>query len=214
MMQMSEQNHRIVNGNKFAQTATKVVAFGASPVGWHYGCGIPAAATTVQRALDLLNFCGKVGLYDTDAFPGSDGEIAITAYSGTFYLRVGLEADDSHTVLLQDQGEDILEKDDASLTQAYAMIENAAKIIERACPTSGWSILDPLTRSVQSSTTMPSNTTLRMDVFQLLASNVFINQVSGSANILGSIIQGSPESHQYFGNLKEPTSNYILRDGV
>lgn len=61
-------------------TADKIRSFGNLPAGWHYGSGVPAPAIVVDLALKVEDMLRASGYPETDAFPGCDGEIAVTGY--------------------------------------------------------------------------------------------------------------------------------------
>jgi hypothetical protein len=61
-------------------TLTKINSFASLPVGWDYGQGAPASVNTVSRARDLYYELTQLGFTRTEAFPGTDGGIQLTAY--------------------------------------------------------------------------------------------------------------------------------------
>jgi hypothetical protein len=76
-----------------ADTATKILSFGQLPVGWHYGEGGPINRNIINTAIALFWQFFWPRFTDTDAFPGVDGEIMVTAYEGNHYVEVIVEAD-------------------------------------------------------------------------------------------------------------------------
>jgi hypothetical protein len=63
-------------------TLAKIGSFASLPVGWDYGQGVPASVTTVSLARDLYYELTQLGFTRTEAFPGTDGAIQLTAYEG------------------------------------------------------------------------------------------------------------------------------------
>jgi hypothetical protein len=61
-------------------TLAKIVSFAGLPVGWDYGQGVPASANTVSLARNLYYELTQLGFTRTEAFPGTDGGIQLTAY--------------------------------------------------------------------------------------------------------------------------------------
>ncbi len=61
-------------------TADKIRGFGGFKAGWHYGEGIPFPALAIDLALRVETMLRDAGYPATDAFPGTDGEIAVTGY--------------------------------------------------------------------------------------------------------------------------------------
>jgi hypothetical protein len=65
-------------------TITKIDSFASLPAGWDYGEGVPASVNTVSLARDIFYELMQLGFTRTDAFPGADGGIQLTAYEGDF----------------------------------------------------------------------------------------------------------------------------------
>jgi hypothetical protein len=65
-----------------SQTLTKINSFASLPDGWDYGDGVPASVNTVSRARDMYYELTQLGFTRTEAFPGTDGGIQVTAYEG------------------------------------------------------------------------------------------------------------------------------------
>jgi hypothetical protein len=63
-------------------TLAKIGSFASLPVGWDYGNGVPASVSTVSLARDLYYELTQLGFTRTEAFPGTDGAIQLTAYEG------------------------------------------------------------------------------------------------------------------------------------
>lgn len=64
-----------------ASTIRKIWGFQNLPDGWHYARGHALTDGVCERAEHILVRLTMVGLSDFDAFPGADGEIAVTGYS-------------------------------------------------------------------------------------------------------------------------------------
>ena len=62
-----------------AGTKAKILRFADLPDGWHFGQGKAASWGTVGSALSVLGLGDVLGL-PSDAFPGADGEIAVSFY--------------------------------------------------------------------------------------------------------------------------------------
>src|SRR5580704_1477234 len=87
-----------VLGGPLSRTKDKIRSFRNLPQGWNYGRGGPAAEQTVQIAQDYLWMFMTLGFVETDAFPGVDGEIMVTAYLGRHCVEVTVEPDRSFAV--------------------------------------------------------------------------------------------------------------------
>jgi len=98
----------IVMGGK-SQTAEETVkrieGFLNLPVGWYFGTGRPPDRSVVQQSLKHLNNLKDLGLNETWAFPGPNGEIEMTAYLGDFCIEVTVEPDLTFSVAYE--GDDI-----------------------------------------------------------------------------------------------------------
>ena len=71
----------------------KLDSFATLPVGWHYGDGGPIAREIIERSKALYRDLIVLGFTQTDAFPGFDGEIRLTAYNLPHYLQIDLHLD-------------------------------------------------------------------------------------------------------------------------
>jgi hypothetical protein len=65
-----------------SRTLTKIDSFASLPVGWDYGDGVPASVNTVSLARGIFYELTQLGFTRTEAFPGTDGGIQVTAYEG------------------------------------------------------------------------------------------------------------------------------------
>jgi len=74
-------------------TEQKIRDFYSLPVGWHYGDGIAPTSDMIAKAVQYEALYRLLGYPITDAFPGIDGEIMVTAYHGDYYVELTLEVD-------------------------------------------------------------------------------------------------------------------------
>lgn len=81
-----------------SNTARKLAAFKNLSHGWNYGRGCPIRDDVYDHAKGLLLYINELGLSNTDVFPGSDGDVCITAYRFDHYLEVTVEVDSSISV--------------------------------------------------------------------------------------------------------------------
>lgn len=89
-----------------SRTLQKLESFAALPQGWHYGRGGPISAETHQLAAQIWNDLLGAGFTLTDAFPGSDGEVQLTAYHQDHFLSLMIEPGGETTLLHQFKGND------------------------------------------------------------------------------------------------------------
>jgi hypothetical protein len=77
------------------ETAKKIASFCNLAVGWHYGDGGPVSQPTIAAAESILWTLVLEGISDTNAFPGINGEVMVTAYSDGHYIEAIVENDGS-----------------------------------------------------------------------------------------------------------------------
>lgn len=130
-----------VFGDDFSETDRKIRSFGSFSPGWHYGRGVPAPQHVVGIARAYLMYFMMLGFTETDAFPGVDGEIMVTAYRGTHCIEVTVGVDRTFTVTHESNGEDRYHDSGLSGVKASAAIETAtSNIAQEECATSSLSI--------------------------------------------------------------------------
>jgi hypothetical protein len=74
-------------------TENKIMDFAQLPQGWDYGRGNPISARVIQAALTWNSRLQRLGFLNTNASPGSDGEIAVAAAVGDHRIEVIIETD-------------------------------------------------------------------------------------------------------------------------
>lgn len=65
------------------ETRGKLIGFAFLPNGWHFNEGVPAKEQTLRTALILLGDLEKAGFTRTDAYPGADGSVMVSAYESS-----------------------------------------------------------------------------------------------------------------------------------
>lgn len=140
-------------------TLDKIRTFANLPLGWHYGRGNPPPATVIKDALrQLLNLL-MLGYVETDAFPGVDGEIMVTAYRGGHCIQTTVETDGSFAVAHLFNGEEDFYENDFSKADANRVVWEFTTGIEQEeeeqCHMSSWSISNTMTLALANSQTWP-----------------------------------------------------------
>lgn len=79
-------------------TERKIASFADLQDGWHYGAGGPMARETVDAAIRIVRKYNSLGFSRTDAFPGRDREILVTAYVGEHYIGVVAEPNGRYSI--------------------------------------------------------------------------------------------------------------------
>ena len=112
-------------------TERKINKFLALDEGWHYGEGVPISKTIIQRAIQLNREAIRRAFYETDAFPGVNGEIMFTIYYGKHYLEFIIEPDKSVTASHELEDEEISYQEGLSFQEAKSKIEEFRKELWR-----------------------------------------------------------------------------------
>ncbi|MGH9842264.1 MAG: hypothetical protein ACREEM_26230 [Blastocatellia bacterium] len=105
-----------------AQTTAKILGFGELPVGWHYGGGVPPAEPTIAAALRLNREAEELGFEKTNAFPGIEGEIQVTAYLGSLCLEFTVERDGGITFVKEQDDQEIAYESALTLDEAIGRL--------------------------------------------------------------------------------------------
>jgi len=89
-------------------TAAKIASFSKLPFGWHSGFGLPPETETVRLALELEAALRVAGLSKTNAYPGLDGEIQVTAYHGPLFVELIVMGDGRVTFFVKQEDQEAL----------------------------------------------------------------------------------------------------------
>jgi hypothetical protein len=128
-----------------ADTASKILSFEDLPIGWHYGEGGPITESVIGTALDIYWRLSSFGFEDTDAFPGTYGEIMVTAYRGHHYIELIVETDGTVSVCYERGGEDVYSEEHLEFGRALDMLK---KISEEIWAEEIWSTSDSSIRNI------------------------------------------------------------------
>lgn len=122
-------------------TEDKILDFKNLEKGWCYGEGIPIKDNVITQAMELHKVILHKGFGQTDAFPGLNGEVRITAYTAFDYLEFTFESFDKITftyetkeVMVPVSYQEGLTLHDAILCVVYsqAMIRNQTKKLSKS----------------------------------------------------------------------------------
>lgn len=72
----------------------KLDGFSRLALGWHYGTGGPIDQAIINRGKNVTSLLLRAGFSWTDAFPGEDGTVLVTAYAGKDYIGIMVNHDD------------------------------------------------------------------------------------------------------------------------
>lgn len=104
-----------------SETARKIASFLALPAGWNYGHGKSPSHELAGRVLDLHALLNGLGLRETDAFPGDDGEILLRAYAGERCAGFLFNPDGSIDLSLENGDLEEFSKEGASTSEAFSL---------------------------------------------------------------------------------------------
>jgi hypothetical protein len=108
-------------GKPPSETAAKILSFAFLPSGWDYGEGGPIPQLIIDDALAWERFFDLRG-WDTNAGPGPDREIAVSARRGSSRIEVVIESDRTLTVVYDSEGTRISYKPRISAQEAHKLI--------------------------------------------------------------------------------------------
>lgn len=80
-----------IDNNISYKNSKIILSFEKLEDGWHYGEGISIKKNIIEIALELDRKAYECGYFETDAFPGLDGEAAFTIYYGDDYFEFMIE---------------------------------------------------------------------------------------------------------------------------
>lgn len=109
---------------KFAHPiAQKIRSFQDIPVGWCYGEGATFQPGIIDSATKLHSYALSKGFFETDAFPGVNGEIRITLYKDKYYLEFTIENNESITFAHEKDDNEVLYKENITYDDALKLID-------------------------------------------------------------------------------------------
>ncbi len=100
------------------KTMKKILKFSQYTEGWDYGRGKPFSKKTIKQALVLDRLLRAAGILQTDAFPGSDGDIMVTGYRDSWCWEFTLESDNTVTFITEKNGRIVEEREGISFSGA------------------------------------------------------------------------------------------------
>lgn len=115
---------------KPSPTATKISGFTSLPDGWHFGAGKAPSDDTVDRARSVLTVLTGLGFASTDAFPGVDGEVQLSAYWRGVVLEIIVEnRPHSYSFSYEKDGVELDRQDDIAEADLAKYILSASRDI-------------------------------------------------------------------------------------
>jgi hypothetical protein len=185
-------------------TEEKIRSFSELAVGWHYGSGHAPSQEMIATAIQWHRYLIRLGFTVTDAFPGANGEIMVTAYEGAHYMEVLLDTISTVSLIHERDGKEVRSLDQVTPDQAFhALGELAGEIWN----TSGYFIQGISTVNMGSSRASPSRSMMtEPQSFNWPASlqpgPIFVRTY-------GNFIPTSGAIRLYSGSLTKPSSPRI-----
>lgn len=120
-------------------TDRKIASFGQYRHGWCYGRGVPFAEEIVNAAKWLNKVAVESGYFETDAFPGENGEIQLSIYGQQDnYLEFTIEPNGKVIYEREVKGEVTDSAEDLSLPEVERLIKSSKA---KECALSDYCIL-------------------------------------------------------------------------
>ena len=177
-------------------TEKKIRRFGEFENGWHYGEGVSFEQSVLDNAIALNREAIRLAFYETDAFPGTDGEVMLVVYSGDYDLEFVFERDGSVTFCHERGDEEICYRERLSLQDARTII---AKFREKTWKESGFLASGFMIVGEAGLEVLHSGTPEMTQESRLLAENVYSNLEEPSVDISKGTIPESRQPLLFFG---------------
>jgi len=134
-------------------TKDKILTFSSFEKGWHFGEGVPPTKDILQQAVGMSDRIAISG-FRSNAFPGIDGEIMVTAYHGKNYLEFTFETDGTVTFVREKEEIEVAYEEKLTFDQAKSRLNafGAEKIWKNL---SGLSTANIMTQPRESSKVSP-----------------------------------------------------------
>ena len=114
----------------FQPSELRIMQFQALKCGWHFGEGVEFNESVIADSLELNREIISSGFYDTNAFPGLNGEIQVTVYQDNDYFQFEVSPDNSWSIIHEQAGTEIERIENQNLEQA---IDYAKGIKSKLC---------------------------------------------------------------------------------
>jgi hypothetical protein len=201
------KSYQTVLNHRFQQIVKKVDSFSNLSNGWHYGQGVPPLTQVIDKAKKLNDLALRIGFKETNAFPGIDGEVQITAYFKNLYLEFTIPSDGLITYVYERDHQEI-EYEQITYDEAITKIKSFRGLI--------WALSELLVRSTSipkrnASKVSPLNHLAQMAGSQSSIKSVPFKLVETSVPIYKSFTPKSQETLQYFGKSLKVSSLPIFQ---
>lgn len=189
-----------------SKTERKLLSFKNLPDGWNYGCGRAIEDDVYKCATILLQYVNQLGISKTDVFPGTDGDVCLTAYRFSHYIEMVVEVDLTIAISHEVGEDEVLSKGGLTLAEAKTELMGVIKGIWGSSDLS----TQPITIKSRTDLITWHSESLQTEVERLLsAENVLIIPMQVFANMFESSTQEYLGNLRFFGNL---TSRFYQAD--
>lgn len=118
-----------IDEESLLDTEAKIESFSQYADGWCYGEGLSFSDEVRQAAIELNNTALLVGLLNTDAFPGPDGEILVSIYHNNINIDIYIFPNLVATFVKEENNTEVEREEEISLDEAEAKIIEFAENI-------------------------------------------------------------------------------------
>ena len=115
--------HSVVSINR---TTSKIEAFGSLKDGWKFGGGRSFSEEVIDSAKWLNSEAILSGFGKTDAFPGKEGNIAVTIYRGQSVLTFDIKTSDDVDFVWEEKDEVFQEETGINIEKSISKIQDLA----------------------------------------------------------------------------------------
>jgi hypothetical protein len=183
------------------RTASKIRSFSHLPPGWHYSAGSAPTQDIIEAAIKWNAELIRFGFHTTDAFPGINGEIMVTAYLGPHYVEILFDTDFRVSLTYENNNQELRCLERATEPAAFEALREIAGEI---WSTSAYFTQNTSIDSATNSKAWPSRS-MTME-HQSLNDSVWIPRATPSVNTFGGITKMSVESRPFSGFSKKASS--------
>lgn len=101
----------------------KILDFKDLPEGWHYGEGFPITEKVIKKAITIDKEAFNNCFFETDAFPGINGEIMVTIYYRDYCLEFTIENNGSVTYIREHNDKEVSYEENITFSEALNRIK-------------------------------------------------------------------------------------------
>lgn len=127
----SSPPYRLESAISESQTDEKLESFADLQVGWHYRKGSPISRSVLENAKLINRYLFKLGFSKTDAFPGVEGQVLLTAYNRDHIVEITIYPPGNIATFVHEKNdEEISAAERIDLLKAVDLAKEASKVID------------------------------------------------------------------------------------